>query len=171
MSALFDGFIDAITSPTLKPEDLPAGVDYSRGTTEGFVEGLKEDAVQATTIIVETAKDSLAEPLKYLSQAAAKAIPAAIAASASLQYTGGTGTFANFLQPVTVRVKFFRVDGDRTTYMGRPLNAPRQLDTLSGYCKCANVKLALPGSASEPAAMVTEQELAVKYLESGVYIE
>lgn len=163
--------IDAISGPTIKQGDLPPNVSASQGTASAFVQGLKEETQQAATIIVERSKDILKEPLEMLSTAAAKAIPAAIAASASLQYTGGQGSFANFLVPVTLRVRYFPVDGDRNAYMGRPLNKTRQLSGLSGFCKCANVKLELPSASSHPAATKTELELVIKFLETGVLLE
>lgn len=113
----------------------------------------------------------MSDPLRYLSQAATKAIPAAIAASASLQYTGGQGTFSNFLHPWVVRSKYLRVDGNREDFIGKPLCKLRLLSLLSGYCKCQNVKLNLTGSAQEPPATIDEQEIVVRYLEAGVFLE
>lgn len=170
--------IDAITSPTIKPGDLPANVDLGRGTAEGFSQGLRQDVetvktqvIEKTQIIVEHAKDQLADPLRYLSQAATKAIPAAIAASASLQYTGGQGSFCNFLYPWIVRCKYLRVDGNRSGFIGRPLCKLRPLSVLTGYCKCQNVKLDLPGTSTEPTATIDELQIVVRYLEAGVFLE
>lgn len=121
--------------------------------------------------IVAGAKTLMSDPLRYLSQAATKAIPAAIAASASLQYTGGQGSFCNFLYPVVVRTKWMRVDGNRAAYIGKPLCKVRPLSVLTGYCKCANVKLDLPGTAQEPTATIEELQIVVRYLEAGVFLE
>ena len=128
-------------------------------------------ALEPAQQIVAGAKTLMTEPLRYLSQAAAKALPAAIAASASLQYTGGQGSFSNFLQPINLRTKFFGVNGYRNSYIGGALYATRVLYTLTGYCKCADVKLDLPGTNTEPTATLEEQQIAVRYLESGFYIE
>lgn len=128
-------------------------------------------ALEPAQQIVEGAKTLMSEPLRYLSQAASKAIPAAIAASASLQYTGGQGSFSNFLQPINLRTKFFGVNGYRNSYIGGALYATRTLNTLTGYCKCSDVKLDLPGTSTEPTATLEEQQIAVRYLESGFYIE
>ena len=184
--------IDAITGPTIKPGDLP-GVDSSQGSAANFAAGLRTDVQQAMSNamaaakpmiqsvsqalepaqqIVAGAKTLMSEPLRYLSQAAAKAIPAAIAASASLQYTGGQGSFANFLEPITLRVKFFQVDATtRNAFIGSPLHSTRVLSTLTGYCKCQNVKLSLPGNAQEPIGTIDELQIVIRYLEAGVFIE
>lgn len=128
-------------------------------------------ALEPAQQIVAGAKTLMSDPLRYLSQAATKAIPAAIAASASLQYTGGQGSFSNFLYPWVVRSKYLRVDGNREAYIGKPLCKVRSLSNLSGYCKCQNVKLNLSGNALEPPATLDEQEIVVRYLEAGVFIE
>ncbi len=128
-------------------------------------------ALEPAQQIVAGAKTLMSDPLRYLSQAATKAIPAAIAASASLQYTGGQGSFCNFLYPVVVRTKWMRVDGNRAAYIGKPLCKVRPLSVLTGYCKCANVKLDLPGTAQEPTATIEELQIVVLYLEAGVFLE
>lgn len=128
-------------------------------------------ALEPAQQIVTGAKTLMTDPLRYLSRAASKAIPAAIAASATLQYTGGQGSFCNFLYPVVVRVKRLRVDGNRSGYIGKPLCKVRVLSTLTGYCLCENVKLDLPGTSTEPPATLEEQQIVVRYLEAGVYIE
>lgn len=128
-------------------------------------------ALEPAQQIVVGAKTLMSDPLRYLSQAAAKAIPAAIAASASLQYTGGQGSFCNFLYPWVVRCKYLRVDGNRADFIGQPLNKLRPLSVLTGYCKCQNVKLDLPGTSTEPTATIDELQIVVRYLEAGVFLE
>lgn len=145
---------------------LDNAIDAARPMVQNVTQAL-EPAQQ----IVAGAKSLMSDPLRYLSQAATKAIPAAIAASASLQYTGGQGSFSNFLYPWVVRSKYLRVDGNRADYIGRPLCKVRPLSILSGYCKCQNVKINLAGSAIEPPATIDEQEIVVRYLEAGVYLE
>lgn len=154
--------------------------DYVQANFPGVVQNMQNAKTALTNVgavleptqqIVAGAKTLMSDPLRYLSQAATKAIPAAIAASASLQYTGGQGSFSNFLYPWVVRSKYLRVDGNREAYIGRPLCKVRPLSILSGYCKCQNVKLNLTGSAQEPPATLDEQEIVARYLEAGVYLE
>ena len=145
---------------------LESAVNAARPMVQNVAQAL-EPAQQ----IVAGAKTLMSDPLHYLSQAATKAIPAAIAASASLQYTGGQGSFCNFLYPWIVRCKYLRVDGNRSGFIGRPLCKLRPLSVLSGYCKCQNVKIDLPGTSTEPTATIDELQIVVRYLEAGVFLE
>ena len=154
--------------------------DYMQANFPGVVQNMQNAKTALTSVgavlepaqqIVAGAKTLMSDPLRYLSQAATKAIPAAIAASASLQYTGGQGSFCNFLYPWVVRCKYLRVDGNRSGFIGRPLCKLRPLSVLSGYCKCQNVKLDLPGTSTEPTATIDELQIVVRYLEAGVFLE
>lgn len=124
-----------------------------------------ETVVEKADGVIAVAKEKLQEPIQTVERVAAKAIPASLAACASLQYTGGIGSFANYLQPINLRTKYFYLDGDRIAYIGRPLNSSRQLSTLSGFCQCENVKLEVSGATLE------EQQLIKQYLEVGCFIE
>lgn len=158
------------TSKVLEKTGVTSAAQSAAEAAKPLVQNVAQ-ALEPAQQIVAGAKTIITDPLRYLSQAAAKAIPAAIAASASLQYTGGQGSFSNFLQPINLRTKFFGVNGYRNTYIGGALYATRVLNTLTGYCKCSDVKLDLPGTGTEPTATLEEQQIAVRYLESGFYIE
>ena len=147
-----------------------AALDSAKRAATPMVQNVTQ-ALEPAQQIVAGAKTLMADPLRYLSQAASKAIPAAIAASATLQYTGGQGSFCNFLNPWVVRCKYLRVDGNRAAYIGKPLCKVRQLSQLSGYCKCQNVKIDLPGTSTEPTATIDEMQIVARYLEAGVFLE
>ena len=155
------GFIDAVTGPSFKLPDGSAKVESFSDLGSKVMEEINT-AVDST---IETAKVKLKQPIETVERVAAKAIPASLAACASLQYTGGIGSFANYLQPINLRTKYFYLDGDRIAYIGRPLNSSRQLSTLSGFCQCENVKLEVSGATLE------EQQLIKQYLEVGCFIE
>lgn len=127
--------------------------------------------IEKTQIVTANAKRALADPLSTIMRVLNKAVPAAIASCASLQYTGGIGSFENFLSPLYLRIKFFQVDGDRAAFVGRPCHKTARLSTLTGFALCENVKLDLPGNSTEPPATLEEQQIVVQYLEAGVYIE
>lgn len=168
-----DGLVSGMVKRTAEVMDKVGAMDAARSAIDAarpMVQNVAQ-ALEPAQQIVAGAKTLMSDPLRYLSQAATKAIPAAIAASASLQYTGGQGSFCNFLYPVVVRSKFMRVDGNRADYIGRPCYKVRPLSILHGYCKCQNVKLNLAGTAQEPPATIDEQEIVVRYMEAGVYIE
>ena len=124
-----------------------------------------QQVLEKAEVVVDSAKEKLQAPFATVERVVNKAIPAAIAACASLQYTGGQGSFANFLQPITLRTKYFYLDGSRAAFIGRPLNNTRVLSTLTGFVQCENVKLELSN------ATIYEQQLVKSYLEKGCYIE
>lgn len=131
--------------------------------------------VEKTTVIVEQAKDNLKEPLMNVfnsaAQIAKKAIPTALAASASLQYTGGLPSFASFLQPANLRSKYLRIGANRSSRIGYPLEDFRQLSTLSGFVMCENVRLEIPATVNASGATLEEQQLIKQYLENGCFLE
>lgn len=134
-----------------------------------------KDAFTDAKEVVQEAKVSMKEPfynvLGAASQIAKKALPTAIASCASLQYTGGQGTFSSFLQPAYLRSKHLYIGEDRHDRIGYPLEAYRVLNTLSGYVQCRNVRLDLAATATAPGATLEEQQLIKQYLEAGCYIE
>lgn len=154
-------FLDAVTGASFKMDDGTV----RRETLSDLGEKIKGEAQEAAQQIVEVGREKLEIVVDTVTRVAGKAIPAAIAACASLQYTGGVGSFANFLQPITLRTKYFYLDGSRAAFIGRPLNSTRVLNTLTGFIQCENVKLELSG------ATIYEQQLVKNYLEKGCYIE
>lgn len=136
---------------------------------------IQERIIEKTTIITEQAKDSIKEPLMNVlsgvGEIAKKAVPTALAASASVQYLGGNASFASFLQPVHVRSKFLLIGTDRGATIGYPLEQYQQLSALSGFVMCENVKLDLAATATTGGATLEEQQLIKQYLENGCYIE
>ena len=145
-------------------------------TNEGVaIQQAVQPIVEKTTVLVEQAKDNLKEPLMNVfnsaAQIAKKAVPTALAASASVQYLGGNASFASFLQPVHVRSKFLLIGTDRGATIGYPLEQYQKLSALSGFVMCENVKLDLAATATTGGATLEEQQLIKQYLENGCYIE
>ena len=171
----FNGIIDAITSPTLGP-------DGTAKTASDFAAGLRSDlatakntVVEKSTIVIEQAKDNMREPLQNILEGAAriikKAVPTALAACASLQYTGGRASFASYLQPIHLRSKYIVLGQDRHDRIGYPLEHYRVLNTLSGFVQCDNVRIEIPATATKSGATLEEAQLIKQYLEAGCYIE
>ena len=129
-----------------------------------------ETVVEKADSVIAVAKEKLQEPLQTIERIAAKAIPASLAACASLQYTGGQGSFANFLQPIMLSAKFFLTDPQRIAYVGRPYHQISQLSILSGYVKCRHVIFDV-GASSGAGPTLEEQQIIKSYLESGCFIE
>lgn len=151
---------------------VQAAADAAQAAMTPVVDAVKSPQLNDRVYQIATnTKRALSDPLSTLMRVLNKAVPAAIASCASLQYTGGIGSFENFLSPLYLRMKFFQVDGDRSAFAGRPCCKTVTLSTLSGFALCENVKLDLPGTNNEPPAVLEEQQLVCRYLEAGVYIE
>lgn len=135
----------------------------------------KTDFREQALTLVEDAKNSITGPIRNLisstAQIAKKAVPTALAASASVQYLGGNATFASFLQPVHLRSKFLLIGTDRGATIGYPLEQYAQLSALSGFVMCENAKFDIPGTATASGATLEEQQLIKQYLENGCFIE
>lgn len=131
--------------------------------------------VEKTTIITQQAKEKLREPLNEVltkvGQIAYKAAPTAFAASASVQYLGGTPSFVSFLQPWNLRSKYLLVAADRHTRIGWPCERFETLNTLSGFVMCEQVRFEIPGTANASGATLEEQQIIKQYLENGCFIE
>ena len=136
---------------------------------------IKSDFREQALTIVEDAKNSIAEPIRNVITStmdiAKKAVPTALAASASVQYLGGNASFASFLQPVHVRSKFLLIGTDRGATIGYPLEQYQTLSALSGFVMCENVKFDLAAGTNANGATLEEQQLIKQYLENGCYIE
>lgn len=134
-----------------------------------------KDAFTDAKEVVQDAKTSLREPfynvLSGVAEIAKKAVPTALAASASVQYLGGTPSFASFLQPWNFRSKFLLAGNDRHTRIGWPCESFETLNTLSGFVMCEQVRLEIPGTANASGATLEEQQLIKQYLENGCFIE
>lgn len=168
---VFDGVIDAVTGPSFK---MPDGTAKVMTLGEG-VEAVKEEVAEKATVLVQQAKlelsDNLQSVISSTMEIAKKAVPTALAASASVQYLGGTPSFASFLQPWNLRSKYLLVAADRHTRIGWPCERFETLNTLSGFVMCEQVRLEIPGTANASGATLEEQQLIKQYLENGCFIE
>lgn len=144
-------------------------------TYQQTIQPIVEKTVEKTTVLVQQAKSTLAENLQSVISStidiAKKAVPTALAASASVQYLGGTPSFASFLQPWNMRSKFLLAGNDRHTRIGWPCESFETLNTLSGFVMCESVRLEIPGTATASGATLEEQQLIKQYLENGCFIE
>lgn len=142
---------------------------------ENSIQEQVKETVEKTTIITQQARESIREPLNdvlaKVGRMAYKAAPTAFAASASVQYLGGTPSFASFLQPWNLRNKFLLVGNDRHSRIGWPCESFETLNTLSGFVMCESVRLEIPGTATASGATLEEQQLIKQYLENGCFIE
>lgn len=158
----FDGLIDAITGPSFK---LPDGSSKT-ATLSDLGSVLKDEATQTTTYVIESAKDTIMSKfLPGLKRVVDKIAPTAIAASATLQHTGGQGSFVEYLQPAYLYSNFIMLEDDRHNFIGWPCHQILSLGNVSGFTLCENVQIEAAG------ATVEELEIIKQFLEAGVYIE
>ena len=156
--------LDPFSMNTIYKGLKETGVAEKIATTvdEAIIQPVEEKA----TALVESAKESIMTNLMPgLSRIVNKAIPTALAASATKQYMGGQGSFVEFLQPAYLYASFQRLEEDKHTYIGHMCHKVLTLSTLSGFTMCENVQLDIP------RATVEELEIISKYLESGVILE
>lgn len=175
---LFDKLVDpGYVNPNPGADQTVAG--NARANWNAYVtqplEDFKSDVREQAMTIVEDAKASIVEPFRNVisstMEIAKKAVPTALAASASVQYLGGTPSFASFLQPWNLRSKFLLAGNDRHTRIGWPCESFETLNTLSGFVMCESVRLEIPGTATASGATLEEQQLIKQYLENGCFIE
>lgn len=146
------------------------------GAADKFADAVDESIIQPVkekaTVVVEAAKETvsgimpgLSEGLNALGRAAKKAIPTALAASATKEYMGGQGSFIEFMQPAYLYSSFQRLEDDKHEYIGYICHRILTLSTLSGFTLCDNVQIEIAD------ATVDELQLIKQFLEAGVYIE
>lgn len=132
----------------------------------GVANQMVTDTVESASNVVESAKVSIMSKfLPGLKRVVDKIAPTAIAASATLQHTGGQGSFVEYLQPAYLYSNFIILEDDRHDYIGWPCHQILTLSTVSGFTLCENVQIEASG------ATVEELEIIKQFLESGVIIE
>lgn len=81
-----------------------------------------------------------------------------------VQTQGANGSKVAFLQTPNIVGEFRNIADEDNTTIGRPLCAPRQINSLSGYIQCENVDISL-------AATSTEREEVIQFMENGFFYE
>lgn len=143
-------------------KELGVAESFAGAVNEAVVEPVKEKA----TALAESAKKTIMSNLMPgLSRVVNKAIPTALAASATKQYMGGQGSFVEFLQPAYLQATFQRLEADKHVYIGHMCHKVLTLSTLSGFTMCENVQLDIS------SATVEDLEIITRYLETGVILE
>ena len=123
------------------------------------------DALVNVDSIKTGAKESLNTILEGVGRVVNKALPAAIAASATLQYRGSQGSFISFTDPIQLECRFFSIGADNSDKIGYPSHAVNTLlSGLSGFVLCENAVIEIDGS-------ITEEQAIEDLLNSGIFIE
>ena len=126
-----------------------------------------EDALVNVEPLQEKARAAVDDIINGVMRVANKALPAAIAASAALQYRGSQGSFLSYLQDNNIKLmcKFFQIGADNSDLIGYPTNASNSLlSNYSGFVLCENAVIEISGT-------VIEEEAIEDLLNKGVFIE
>lgn len=81
-----------------------------------------------------------------------------------IQSQGANGSKVAFLQTPNIVAEFRNIADEDNTTMGRPLCAPRQINTLSGFIQCENVDIQL-------ACTTIERVKVIDFMEGGFFYE
>lgn len=126
--------------------------------------GTTEDAVKAD---LEKAKNNLEEFVDNAANTdlAGNAASSAVAAMASLTYSGAVGDFTSSIEVINLQGKFLPITGTDPEDYGSPLRQRVQINTLSGFVLCEHPHMQLsPG-------MITEAETIESYMTMGFFYE
>lgn len=116
------------------------------------------------TELKSAARDSLSDIVGGVLQVANKALPAALAACASVQFRGTQGSFMAFVTPIRLTARFISISDDRSDFIGYPCERVIALGQLSGFTLCENATISISGT-------VIEEEAIEELLNKGVFIE
>lgn len=122
---------------------------------------------QLTNKVIElknSARDGLSDIVDGVLQVANKALPAALAACASVQFRGTQGSFMAFVTPIRLTARFISISDDRSDFIGYPCERVIALGQLSGFTLCENATISISGT-------VIEEEAIEDLLNKGVFIE
>lgn len=126
-----------------------------------------EDALVNVEPLQEKARAAVDDIINGVMRVANKALPAAIAASAALQYRGSQGSFLSYLQDNNIKLmcKFFQIGADNSVLIGYPTNAANSLlSNYSGFVLCENAVIEITGTVIEETAIED-------MLNAGVFME
>lgn len=145
------------------------GSKYTDAATAHEIEthSLSNYLADKTSELKSAARDSLSDVVNGVMRVVNKAIPAAIAATASLQYRGTQGSFLSYISSnyINLRAKFFTIAADNSDLIGYPTHAANSLlSNYSGFVLCENAVISIGGT-------VIEEQAIEDFLNAGVFIE
>ena len=123
-----------------------------------------EDALVNVEPLKNSARDALSDIVGGVLQVANKALPAALAACASVQFRGTQGSFMAFVTPIRLTARFISISDDRSDFIGYPCERVIALGQLAGFTLCENATISISGT-------VIAEEAIEDLLNKGVCIE
>lgn len=126
-----------------------------------------EDALVNVEPLQDKARAAVGDIVNGVMRVVNKALPTAIAATATLQYRGSQGSFLSYLQDNNIKLmcKFLQIGADNSDLIGYPTNAANSLlSNYSGFVLCENAVIEITGTVIEETAIED-------MLNSGVFME
>lgn len=123
-----------------------------------------EDALVNVEPLKNSAREALTDIVGGVMQVVNKALPAALAACASVQFRGTQGSFMAFVTPIRLTARFISISDDRSDFIGYPCERVIALGQLAGFTLCENATISISGT-------VIEEEAIEDLLNKGVFIE
>lgn len=123
-----------------------------------------EDALVNVDPLKNSAREALTDIVGGVMQVVNKAMPAALAACASVQFRGTQGSFMAFVTPIRLTARFISISDDRSDFIGYPCERVVALGQLAGFTLCENATISISGT-------VIEEEAIEDLLNKGVFIE
>ena len=126
-----------------------------------------EDALVNVEPLQDKARAAVGDIVNGVMRVVNKALPTAIAATATLQYRGSQGSFLSYLQDNNIKLmcKLLQIGADNSDLIGYPTNAANSLlSNYSGFVLCENAVIEITGTVIEETAIED-------MLNSGVFME
>lgn len=126
-----------------------------------------EDALVNVEPLQDKARAAVGDIVNGVMRVVNKALPTAIAATATLQYRGSQGSFLSYLQDNNIKLmcKFLQIGADNSDLIGYPTNAANSLlSNYSGFVLCENAVIEITGTVIEETAIED-------MLNAGVFME
>lgn len=123
-----------------------------------------EDALVNVEPLKNSAREALTDIVGGVMQVVNKAMPAALAACASVQFRGTQGSFLAFITNIRLTARFINISDDRSDFIGYPCERVVALGQLAGFTLCENATISISGT-------VIEEEAIEDLLNKGVFIE
>lgn len=126
-----------------------------------------EEALVNVEPLQDKARSAIGDIVNGVMRVVNKALPTAIAATATLQYRGTQGSFLSYLQDNNIKLmcKFFQIGADNSDLIGYPTNAANSLlSNYSGFVLCENAVIEITGTVIEESAIED-------MLNAGVFME
>lgn len=125
------------------------------------------DALVNVEPLQDKARAAVGDIVNGVMRVVNKALPTAIAATATLQYRGSQGSFLSYLQDNNIKLmcKFLQIGADNSDLIGYPTNAANSLlSNYSGFVLCENAVIEITGTVIEETAIED-------MLNAGVFME